>query len=854
MNVKCRKGLVVVLGVVAVAGASAVAGDYDSVVDDSVVGYWRFNDPSNYGKDASGHGSDITSWNNDAAGKSDSSRGGGYLELPRTVKDKSWFKTTYNYGTVAATVTTDRRFSMSRQEPGWTVATWVRGSGDFVESVTGATLFEFNADTEAFKSAIGDGKWHSLVIVYRPNSESDFYHVYLDGFDGNSLHDITSGGTDSKGNPAWHIPLSVGTTQQANDTVTLGGELGGKISILSISADFFGGLDDCLILDRELSSVWQGSSGERELFRLVKTGETFVFSNGSETSLDMFSSKGNWSNEKAPSAGLPYMIENGCEVKSSSTAIFAGKSLSVGRTEKLYGIKSVGGSKEVIVDNTVGKLTQSGANTKLTVSDLRLNDGVLSSTADGQALEADVKVSASSAKPFEINVLTGTYRITGRMTGGGVLVKRGAGALDLTGLTTLDAQIVLEAGTVKLPNETSGSIDYSGGTLDVVHEDGQEMKPILIRSSSFWPVLCTVSGEFGAASSNALFAVSNSVKEVEAADFSVATTVGMGLETQVRIEKGADVQLVWVDVVACDRYKIATDTFEECALNAAVTTIPGWTGEGFVVAGQPLIPTPPAYALDGVSHEKVLSVDGSAVRTYSKNFARDNQILDVLLQVQRGKLDATACAEAGVLTAQAAFGVDEDGCICVYHSDAAGAGTWSKLSFGSKSAFANDEWVRLTCVFDYCSNDDGVGFVQVRVNGNCGVSPDGVRSPTDLTACGSWFRLFERGGSDARKVSEFGIYGETQLDDVVVSAYKKSLKPETHTCENTVVDYSGTYGSGKQVQGKISYAQCDEKGIPRDLDFDSDGDGVSNGVELLKGTDPLDPNSFPGGGSLLIIR
>ena len=56
------------------------------------------------------------------------------------------------------------------------------------------------------------------------------------------------------------------------------------------------------------------------------------------------------------------------------------------------------------------------------------------------------------------------------------------------------------------------------------------------------------------------------------------------------------------------------------------------------------------------------------------------------------------------------------------------------------------------------------------------------------------------------------------------------------------------------MQGKISYAQCDEKGIPRDLDFDSDGDGVSNGVELLKGTDPLDPNSFPGGGSLLIIR
>ena len=845
MNVKCRKGLVVVLGVVALAGVSAVAGDYDSVVDESVAGYWRFNDTANYGKDSSGTRSDITGWSNNAAGKSDSSRGGGYLNLPKSGS---------NYGKATATLKGSRIPDLSSATRGWTIATWIRGS----ESIFDLNFLEqlalsFSTDAKAFYGALTDGKWHPIVVVFRPSLSDSCYRIYVNAFDADSVTDICST-DDTPGNCHWTFPVSF-----SGNSATLGGKIAGSgTGYSAMEANFFGDLDDCIIIDRELAGGGQKSKSETtvrtddEVFRLIQTGETFVYSKGS--SGNMFYEVGNWSNSKAPQAGLAYMIENGHEVKAAKTATFVGKSLSVGRTEKLYGIKSVGGSKEVIVDNTVGKLTQSGANTKLTVSDLRLNDGVLSSTADGQALEADVKVSASSAKPFEINVSTGTYRITGRMTGGGVLVKRGAGTLDLTGLTTLDAQIVLEAGTVKLPNETSGSIDYSGGTLDVVHEDGEEMEPILIRSSSVWPVRCTVSGEFGSASSNALFAVSNSVKEVSADDFSVATTVGLGLESQVRIEKGADVQLVWVDVVACDRYKIATDTFEERALNAAVTTIPGWTGEGLVVAGDPSIPTPPAYALDGVGHTKVLSVDGSAVRTYSKNFARDNQILDVLLQVQRGKLDATACAEAGVSTAQVAFGVDEDGCICVYHSGAAGAGVWSKLSLGSKSAFANDEWVRLTCVFDYCSNDDGVGFVQVRVNGNCGVSPNGVRSPTDSTACGSWFRLFERGGSDGRKVSEFGIYGETQLDDVVVSGYKKSLKPETHTCENTVVDYSGTYGSGKQVQGKISYAQCDEKGIPRDLDFDSDGDGVSNGVELLKGTDPLDPNSFPGGGSLLIIR
>lgn len=32
------------------------------------------------------------------------------------------------------------------------------------------------------------------------------------------------------------------------------------------------------------------------------------------------------------------------------------------------------------------------------------------------------------------------------------------------------------------------------------------------------------------------------------------------------------------------------------------------------------------------------------------------------------------------------------------------------------------------------------------------------------------------------------------------------------------------------------------------------GGVVSNGVELLKHTDPLDPNSFPGGGMAIIVR
>ena len=828
-----------VLLLCALGSLFAFAGDYETVVDDSVVGYWRFNDPSDYGKDSSGHGSGIIGWSDGAAGKSDSSRGGGYLNLPKSGS---------KYGKATATPKGDRIPDLNSATRGWTIATWIRGSEDLIDlGFIGWIAVQASEDAKAFYTALTDGKWHPIVVVFRPNLASACYRIYVNPFDGASVTDICS--TDDKpGDFPWTFPVSINGT-----TVTLGGRIAGSgVGYGSLSADFFGDLDDCIIIDRELEGGFQDSTGEHEVFRLVQTGETFVFSKGS--SGNMFYEAGNWSNGKAPQTGLAYMIENGHEVKSAKTATFAGKSLSVGRTEELWGIKSVGGSKEVIVDNTVGKLTQQGANTALTVDDLRLNDGILASAADGQSLSANVTVSAAKAKPFEINVSTGTYRITGRMTGGGCVVKRGSGTLDLSGLSELDAQIVVEAGAVRLPSAVTGCIDYSGGEIVTAHDDEQAQTPVLIRSSTVWPVVCRVEGEFGQVGSHALFAVSNSVKEVAAFDFAVTTTTALGLETEVRIEKGDSVQRVMIDVVACDRYTIGSDTFEECAVGDEAMDITGWSGTGNVMASSPTIPTPPAYALDGVEHTKALAVEDAALRTYANNFARDNQILDVLFQVCRGPLNAAACEAADVASGQVSFGVDENGCICVYHPDATGAGFWSKLSFGSKSSFANGEWVRLTCIFDYCSNTEKGGFVQVRVNGNCGVSPDGVRSPTDETPNGSWFSLFDKVTMSERKIAQLGVYGETQVDDVVVSAYKKSLKPETHTCEDTTVDYSGTYGSGKTAHGQISYAQCDEKGIPRDLDFDSDGDGVSSGVELLKRTDPLDSNSFPGGGVMVIVR
>ena len=526
------------------------AGDYDSVVDDSVVGYWRFNDPSDYGKDSSGHGGGILQWNNGASGgvvSGDWSRGGGCLELPR-----NGTKSNYTYGNAVATVTSGKGFSLSRTSPGWTVATWVRGSEALVDSLKNASYASFG-DAAKFKAALQDGQWHPLVIVYRPNNTEDFYRVYVDAFDGSQVRDITAGGTDSKGNPAWHIPLSVSSGAAANDTVTLGGDVGGTIDLSiwgkkTVNGTFFGGLDDCVIIDRELEGGFQDSTGEHEVFRLVQTGETFVFSKGS--SGNMFYEAGNWSNGKAPQTGLAYMIENGHEVKSAKTATFAGKSLSVGRTEKLYGIKSVGGSKEVIVDNTVGKLTQQGANTTLTIDDLVLNDGTLTSAASGQRLVGNIRVRAATSNPFKVSVASGTYSVSGTMTGTGGISKVGSGMLDLSGLTELTAKVSLSEGALRLSSANPTLSGYAGGTLVVgFDETAGTVATVTIDTAWTGAFAFRLDGTPARVGRYAVLKVPNSVKTVTAADFDNQTVCANGMTARTKVVAGDSDQTVYVECI-----------------------------------------------------------------------------------------------------------------------------------------------------------------------------------------------------------------------------------------------------------------------------------------------------------------
>lgn len=441
-----------------------------ALADDSVIGYWNFDDATNPGRDASGQGGDITDLGTAANAEilQDAVRGG-YLNLTKSGS---------TCGRVHATTAKGINLKRSTND-GWTIGMWVKGS-DALANALDPNGKATGDDASAFKNALKDGKWHPLVIVYRPNENTGRYRIYVNAFSPAATTDVCTN-QDDKGNPKWFLPVT--TSGGDYKSVEIGGTIGGEgkvpfLPTIYLKTDFFGGIDDCIIIDRELKGGYQKTDSEGdnfrpgdEVFRWVQTGETAVFSWGAAeatdgTGADTFGGAGSktnfWSNKQAPQSGLDYQVENSKTVTANSSATFAGKSLRLGRVTELKGVLSLEdaqtGTKTAVLTKTasesmVGNLTQFGANTALAVADLQLNRGTLESKASGQSLNGAIAVNSTADNPYAVKVGSGTYAITGTMGGGGWIQKTGTGSLDLSGLTALDASVRFVNGvTLKLPS------------------------------------------------------------------------------------------------------------------------------------------------------------------------------------------------------------------------------------------------------------------------------------------------------------------------------------------------------------------------------------------------------------------
>lgn len=205
------------------------------------------------------------------------------------------------------------------------------------------------------------------------------------------------------------------------------------------------------------------------------------------------------------------------------------------------------------------------------------------------------------------------------------------------------------------------------------------------------------------------------------------------------------------------------DTFEGDALGSKPT---GWDGYCAVsntsdYAGFYDKTTPGTPVADtGANHTQVLSVAGTAARTYSG--ATGDRVVDLLVMAEELPDEELP---AGGAEDQIKFAFDTNGCINLYHKYGETV-QWSKLS---DTVYSGGTWVRVSFAFDYTSHR-----CQLKVDGSPLVSDYGYRFATGSETPGSWYSL----ASNGTALASIDFVGCGALDDLV-NAEAGSYVPST---------------------------------------------------------------------------
>ena len=250
-----------------------------------------------------------------------------------------------------------------------------------------------------------------------------------------------------------------------------------------------------------------------------------------------------------------------------------------------------------------------------------------------------------------------------------------------------------------------------------------------------------------------------------------------------------------------------TDTFEGDALGS---TPEPWSGYCYVSNNVgSYAKDPPGCPVQG-DHTKMLSVEGSAERSYSES---GNRVVELL--VMADELPDEELPEASG-DEQLKLAFDTTGCINLYHKPSAeAAARWSKLS---DTVYPKGTWVRLSFLFDYTHH-----LCQLKIDGSPCVSSCGFRSASNLTAPGSWYYMATTSASSLAKIDFVGCGG---VDDVV-NADMASYTPSTG-------DTTATNG--------VDYAWFDKNGIAwsdPDATQAPGGSGYTLKQSFDAGTDPF---------------
>ena len=457
------KYLVLCASCLALAVGVTWANDGPEVIrDKATLVFYQFNDPTNYKKDSgpwknnitgdfpSGTGKDGVSYGMYGVGSGNASNGydgSGYLKIDgRNCTKTGWLSDTYE--SVKTTFSLVSGSFNGTTSPYFTIL--MRIKSDVSLGSSPAFLKEFS-DT---------GRWHMVATRYQVGTGSS--NPYMSVIDPGLLWE----GVDFWGNK--NRPEVAGSSMKSMPFGISGAIVNVGGDIYSSSYNFRGAMDDLVIVNRMMTK-W-------EITRFFLTGETYVYSDGDPS----FAAASGWSSNKEGDPkfkpgdipGQAYIVDGGMTITQGATATFGGDgftgSLTMGRLEPL--MNRVANPNAVLVAASAGNLAHNTANTTITIGDLRLRKGKITSGAAGQTLAATkLEVVAPTDAPYEIAVGSGTYTVTGSASGDGWLKKTGTGTLDLRGLTGAAKVVVTEGKVLAGPNVTvSYDLEEDRGAVPVL--------------------------------------------------------------------------------------------------------------------------------------------------------------------------------------------------------------------------------------------------------------------------------------------------------------------------------------------------------------------------------------------------
>ena len=392
----------------------------------SVVGWWKFDDAANPGKDSSEYGNDLSELNNASC----------------VAKDTGYTNRGYYNDSGCLEVTSAGGSYSGAAQKVWDA------SGGYTYLARIRT--QMSVDSAGDKQGINlcnmlndNAKWHVVSYRYDPRNVtgSGSYKYAVFGDDPMAATDDRSS-VDSNSSSTFII----------TPDIKVGGSISFKYTFIwerTKTIDFKGYIDDAVAVARTMS--------KSEIQAYMKTGEFNPFLR-SDNDVS-FNAADGWSCNDTEHAALGYgphnlpgadfQVYGGRTIKATSAyagTTFGGHSLSIGRTSPLADL-----STGTQVSSADGNFVQQAS---VTIPDLRLNCGKITASAGTTLAATKLTVNATTENPFEIAVASGTYVIGGAATGTGSLLKTGAGTLDLTGLTGAAKVVVTEGKVLAGPNVT----------------------------------------------------------------------------------------------------------------------------------------------------------------------------------------------------------------------------------------------------------------------------------------------------------------------------------------------------------------------------------------------------------------